>query len=200
MSEKNVPEMEASEKKHDFNVPPEVEGKLCWYVVHTYSGYENKVMDTLKKSVENSEKMRELILEIVVPEEEVTEIKKGRRIKIKRKVFPGYVMVHMIWTTESWYLVRNTRGVTGFVGPESKPVALSDEEVERMLHPMPAETQTDIAIGQQVRVISGPLENYVVTVEDVDAIVGKVTVRVTMLGREQSVELDLDQVQLTDEN
>ncbi len=180
-------------------VPPEAEHKLCWYVVHTYSGYENKVMDTLKKSVENSEKMQKLIFEIVVPEEEVIEIKKGKRIKSRRKVFPGYVMVHMIWTTESWYLVRNTRGVTGFVGPESKPVPLSDEEVERMLNPVPVSAKTDIAIGSQVRVLSGTLENFVLTVEDVDAMMGTVKVRVPMLGREQSVDLPLDQVEKADD-
>lgn len=180
-------------------VPPEAEHKLCWYVVHTYSGYENKVMDTLKKSVENSEKMQKLIFEIVVPEEEVIEIKKGKRIKSHRKVFPGYVMVHMIWTTESWYLVRNTRGVTGFVGPESKPVPLSDEEVERMLNPVPVSAKTDIAIGSQVRVLSGTLENFVLTVEDVDAMMGTVKVRVPMLGREQSVDLPLDQVEKADD-
>lgn len=180
-------------------VPPEAENKLCWYVVHTYSGYENKVMDTLKKSVENSEKMQKLIFEIVVPEEEVIEIKKGKRVKSKRKVFPGYVMIHMIWTTESWYLVRNTRGVTGFVGPESKPVALSEEEVERMLNPVPTSAKTDIAIGQQVRVLSGTLENFTLTVEDVDAMMGTVKVRVSMLGREQSVDLPLDQVEKIDD-
>lgn len=180
-------------------VPPEAENKLCWYVVHTYSGYENKVMDTLRKSVDNSEKMSELIKEIVVPEEEVIEIKKGKRVKSRRKIFPGYVMVHMIWTTESWYLVRNTRGVTGFVGPESKPVALSEDEVERMLNPVPVTAQTDIAIGQQVRVLSGTLENFTVTVEDVDAMMGMVKVRVPMLGREQSVELTLDQVERIDD-
>lgn len=180
-------------------VPPEAEHKLCWYVVHTYSGYENKVMDTLKKSVENSEKMQDLIFEIVVPEEEVIEIKKGKRIKSRRKVFPGYVMVHMIWTTESWYLVRNTRGVTGFVGPESKPVALSDEEVERMLNPVPVSAKTDIAIGQQVRVLSGTLENFTLTVEDVDALMGTVKLRLPMLGREQSVDLPLDQVEKIDD-
>lgn len=171
----------------------------CWYVVHTYSGYENKVMDTLKKSVENSEKMQDLIFEIIVPEEEVIEIKKGKRIRNRRKIFPGYVMIHMIWTTESWYLVRNTRGVTGFVGPESKPVALSDEEVERMLNPVPVAGKTDIAIGSQVRVLQGTLENFVLTVEDVDALMGTVKVRVPMLGREQSVDLPIDQVERADD-
>ena len=184
---------------HDSIVPQEAENKLCWYVVHTYSGYENKVMDTLKKSVENSDKMQKLILDVRVPLEEVEEIKNGKRIKVQRKIYPGYVMVHMIWTTESWYLVRNTRGVTGFVGPESKPVALSEEEVERMLNPTPLVTKTDIAIGQEVRVLSGNLENFTVTVVDVDAMVGTVTVKVTMFGREQQVELPLDQVARIDD-
>ncbi len=186
-------------KQQDSLVPPEAEHKLCWYGVHTYSGYENKVMDTLKKSVENSEKMQDLIFEIIVPEEEVIEIKKGKRIRNRRKIFPGYVMIHMIWTTESWYLVRNTRGVTGFVGPESKPVALSDEEVERMLNPVPVAGKTDIAIGSQVRVLQGTLENFVLTVEDVDALMGTVKVRVPMLGREQSVDLPIDQVERADD-
>lgn len=185
----------SNNNSQETQVPQEAqEHKLSWYVVHTYSGYENKVMDTLKKSVENSEKMQNQIFEIIVPMEEVVEIKNGKRVKVQRKIYPGYVMIHMIWTTESWYLVRNTRGVTGFVGPESKPVALSDEEVERMLNPVPAETLTDIAIGQQVRVLSGNLENFIVTVENVDPQVGTVTVKVQMFGREQEVELPLDQV------
>jgi len=175
-------------------VPKEAENKLCWYVVHTYSGYENKVLDSLKKSVENSEKMQKLIFEIIVPEEEVTEIKNGKRKQIKRKIFPGYVMVHMIWTTESWYLVRNTRGVTGFVGPESKPVALSEDEVERMLHPASDTVNTDIAIGQEVRVLSGSFANFVVEVEDVDAMMNTVRVKIPILGRTQSVDLPLDEV------
>lgn len=180
-------------------VPKEAENKLCWYVLHTYSGYENKVMDTLKKSVENSEKMQKLIFEITVPEEEVTEIRNGKRVKTKRKIFPGYVMIHMIWTTESWYLVRNTRGVTGFVGPESKPVPLSDEEVERMLNPISDTVKTDIAIGQEVRVLSGSFENFTVTVEDIDVMMNTVRVQIPILGRVQSVELPLDEVARLDE-
>ena len=176
-------------------VPKEAENKLCWYVLHTYSGYENKVMDTLKKSVENSEKMQKLIFEIVVPEEEVTEIKKGKRVKSRRKVYPGYVMIHMIWTTESWYLVRNTRGVTGFVGPESKPVALSDDEVERMLNPVPEDVKADIAIGQDVRVLSGSFENFTVKVIDVDAMTGTVRVEIPILGRKQEIELPIEDVE-----
>ena len=101
--------------------------EACWYVVHTYSGYENKVKDTLEKSVENNG-MQDLILEVRVPMEEVVEIRNGKRVKSTRKVYPGYVLVHMIETSESWYVVRNTRGVTGFVGPDSKPVPLTDAE------------------------------------------------------------------------
>ena len=170
----------------------------CWYVVHTYSGYENKVKDTLEKSVENNG-MQDLIFDVRVPVEDVVEIRNGKRVKSQRKVYPGYVLVHMIETSESWYVVRNTRGVTGFVGPESKPVPLSDEEVERMLNPVPVSAKTDIAIGSQVRVLSGTLENFVLTVEDVDAMMGTVKVRVPMLGREQSVDLPLDQVEKADD-
>ena len=180
-------------------VPKEAENKLCWYVLHTYSGYENKVMDTLKKSVENSEKMQKLIFEITVPEEEVTEIRNGKRVKVKRKIYPGYVMIHMIWTTESWYLVRNTRGVTGFVGPESKPVALSDDEVERMLNPISDTVKTDIAIGQEVRVLSGSFENFTVTVEDIDVMMNTVKVQIPILGSVQTFELPLDEVARIDE-
>ena len=107
-----------------------------WYVVHTYSGYENKVKDNLEKTVENNG-MQDLIFEITVPTEEVAEIRNGKRVTYQRKTFPGYVLVKMIITSESWYVVRNTRGVTGFVGPESKPVALSPEEVELMLNSSP---------------------------------------------------------------
>ena len=180
-------------------VPKEAENKLCWYVLHTYSGYENKVMDTLKKAVENSEKMQKLIFEITVPEEEVTEIRNGKRVKTRRKIFPGYVMIHMIWTTESWYLVRNTRGVTGFVGPESKPVALSEDEVERMLNPISDTVKTDIAVGEEVRVLSGSFENFTVTVEDIDVMMNTVKVSIPILGRVQSVELPLDEVAKLDE-
>ena len=105
----------------------------CWYVVHTYSGYENKVKDNIEKSVENNPEMQRLIFDVRVPVEDVVEIKGNKRVKSQRKVYPGYVLVHMIETSESWYLVRNTRGVTGFVGPDSKPVALTPAEVDMML-------------------------------------------------------------------
>ena len=166
-----------------------------WYVVHTYSGYENKVKDTLEKSIKSSG-MENYIFEVRVPVEEVTEIKKGKRVKAVRKVFPGYVIVKMIKTNQSWYVVRNTRGVTGFVGPESKPVALSPEEVESMLSSQSLEAKYSIAVGEDVRILSGPLENFTGTVEEIDALRAKMRVKVKMfLGREMQVELDFNQVE-----
>jgi len=171
----------------------------CWYVVHTYSGYENKVKDTLEKSVENSEKMQNLIFDVRIPVEDVVEIRNGKRVKSTRKVYPGYVLVHMIETSESWYLVRNTRGVTGFVGPDSKPVALTDEEVERMLNPESKNVKFDIAIGEEVFILSGPMENFKGVVSDIDSVCGKLSVTVEMFGRPTTVQLDMEQVKRVDE-
>lgn len=169
--------------------------ELCWYAVHTYSGYENKVADTLRRSVENSPEMQENIKQIYIPEEEVTEIRRGKRVTTTRKIMPGYVMIQMKWTTKSWYLVRNTRGVTGFVGPESKPVPLEPEDVERMLHPPVQEAVSRIAIGQEVRVKEGNLQNFVVRVADIDPAANIVSVVVSMFGREQQVDLPLEYVE-----
>ena len=170
----------------------------CWYVVHTYSGYENKVKDTLEKSVENNG-MQDLIFDVRVPVEDVVEIRNGKRVKSQRKVYPGYVLVHMIETSESWYVVRNTRGVTGFVGPDSKPVALTQEEVDMMLNSEAKSIDFSFAIGERVRILYGPLENFTGVVEDIDTIRGTVTVKVEMFfGREQSVKLDLDKVEKED--
>ena len=170
----------------------------CWYVVHTYSGYENKVKDTLEKSVENNG-MQDLIFDVRVPVEDVVEIRNGKRVKSQRKVYPGYVLVHMIETSESWYVVRNTRGVTGFVGPDSKPVALTQEEVDMMLNSEAKSIDFSFAIGERVRILSGPLENFTGVVEDIDTIRSTVTVKVEMFfGREQSVKLDLDKVEKED--
>ena len=142
-------------------------GTLEWYVIHTYSGYENKVKDTLEKAVENNG-MSNLIREIVVPTEEIVEIKNGKRTTVTRKTFPGYVLVHMIITNESWYVVRNTRGVTGFVGPESKPIPLSKDELDRMLNNPSQNVDLRINVGDEVRILSGPLENFTGMVEEID--------------------------------
>lgn len=164
-----------------------------WYVVHTYSGYENKVKANLEKIVENRG-LQDYILDIVVPMEEQIEIKDGKKKATLKKVFPGYVLVKMIMTDESWYVVRNTRGVTGFVGPGSKPVPLTDEEVKTMGVEEFAPV-VDYAVGDSVRVVSGPLENFIGTVEEINMERKKVRVSVSMFGRETPVELEFVQIQ-----
>ena len=172
----------------------EHEKGLQWYVAHTYSGYENKVKANLEKAVENNG-MQDLIQEVMVPVEEVDEIKNGKRRTVQRKLFPGYVLVHMTMTDESWYVVRNTRGVTGFVGPGSKPIPLTQEELDNMVGGgSRAATRIDIALGEEVRVLSGPLENFTGIVEDIDTLHQKVRVCVSMFGRDTPVELEYDQV------
>ncbi len=164
-----------------------------WYVVHTYSGYENKVKEDLEKAVENRN-LQDMILEVKYPTEEVVEMKDGKRKVYQRKVFPGYVMVKMFMNDKTWYVVRNTRGVTGFVGPGSKPIPLSDEEVTAMgVERIPIEL--DIEVGETVRVVSGPLENFVGTVEAMDPEAQKVKLTVSMFGRDTPVELDYIEVQ-----
>ncbi len=166
-----------------------------WYVVHTYSGYENKVKDNLEKAAENN-RMQHLIQEVAVPTEEVAEIKNGKRVITQHKTFPGYVLVKMIITSESWYVVRNTRGVTGFVGPESKPVALTEEEVEMMLSSRPQAEACKLVVGEEIRILSGPLENFTGMVEAIDLPRSKLQVKVKMfLGREMQVEIDIDQAE-----
>ena len=174
-------------------------GTLEWYVVHTYSGYENKVKDNLEKAVENNG-MQSLIQEVIVPTEEVVEIRNGKRVTSQHKTFPGYVLVRMIITNESWYVVRNTRGVTGFVGPESKPSPLTADELDRMLNSDSQKVDFKISVGEEVRILSGPLENFTGVVEEIDAIRQKMRVKVKMfLGREMQIEVDLDQVEKIDE-
>lgn len=163
-----------------------------WYVVHTYSGYENKVKANIEKLVENRG-MHDFVHEVVVPMEEQIEIKEGKRKATLKKVFPGYVLVKMIINDESWYLVRNTRGVTSFVGPGSKPVPLSDEEVVAMGVEEVVST-VDYEVGDSVRIASGPLESFIGTVEEILLEKKKVRVMVSMFGRETPVELELTQI------
>lgn len=164
-----------------------------WYVVHTYSGYENKVKANIEKIVENRD-MQDYIVDIVVPMEEQIEIKEGKKKATLRKVFPGYVLIKMIMTDESWYMVRNTRGVTGFVGPGSKPVPLSEDEIKSMGVEEFAPV-LDYEVGDSVRVISGPLENFIGTVEEINLERKKVKAMVSMFGRDTPVELELAQIQ-----
>ncbi len=169
------------------------DGQAKWYVVHTYSGHENKVKVNIEKMVENRN-MQNLILEVVVPTENVIEVKDGQR-KIKtRKMFPGYVIIKMIVTNESWYLVRNTQGVTGFVGHGSEPIPLTDEEVARMGIEK-VFIELDVKVGEMVRVISGPFESFMGTVEDINHDKQVLTVKVSMFGRDTPVELEFAQVE-----
>lgn len=167
--------------------------KAKWYVVHTYSGHEKKVKANIEKLVENRG-MQDVIHEVRVPTEEHVETKNGKRKVKERKKFPGYVMVKMIITDESWYLVRNTRGVTGFVGPGSKPVPLTDDEV-KMMGVQEALPQIDIEVGDSVKVTSGPFEDFMGSVENINMEKRKLKVYVSMFGRETLVELDFNQVE-----
>ena len=167
-----------------------------WYVVHTYSGYENKVKVNLEKTIENRN-LHELVHDIQVPMEEVVEIKDGKKKVSLKKIFPGYVLIKMFMTDESWYVVRNTRGVTGFVGPGSKPVELTDEEVESMgIAEKPV--LVDLEVGENVRVVSGPLENFVALITEIHTDKHKLKALVNMFGRETPVELEFGQVEKLD--
>jgi transcriptional antiterminator NusG len=170
----------------------ELTDEAKWYVVHTYSGYENKVKANLEKIVENRG-LQEEILDIVVPMEEQIEIKEGRKKVTLRKVFPGYVLVKMYMNDDSWYIVRNVRGVTGFVGPGSKPVPLTDEEI-RTMGVEEAPPIVDYLVGDTVRVTAGPLENFIGVVEEINLEKRKVRVSVSMFGRETPVELEFSQI------
>ena len=164
-----------------------------WYVVHTYSGYENKVAMNIETVVQNRG-LQDLIHEVRVPTETVTEIKDNKKREVERKIFPGYVLVKMVMTDDSWYVVRNTRGVTGFVGPESMPLPLTEEEVLN-LGIETREIEIDYAVGDTVRIVDGPLESFVGVVEEIDTEKDMVKVKVSMFGRETPVELELDQVE-----
>lgn len=165
-----------------------------WYVVHTYSGYENKVKANIEKTIENRN-LQDLILDLQVPvEEQVEEGSGGKQKIVQKKIFPGYVLVKMFMTDDSWYVVRNTRGVTGFVGPGSKPVALTDEEVESM-GISEKQVEIDVNLGDNVRVVSGPFEDFVGTIQEINIEKRKLKVLVNMFGRGTPVELDFNQIE-----
>ena len=167
-----------------------------WYVIHTYSGYENKVATNLETIVENR-KLQDWIHEVRVPTETVVEMKDNQKKEVERKIFPGYVLVKMVMTDDSWFVVRNTRGCTGFVGPNGKPVPLTEEEIAR-LGVEKREVVINYAVGDMVRIIDGPLDNFTGKVEEIDMEKNKVRVTVSMFGRETPVELEPDQAELMD--
>ena len=169
-----------------------------WYVVHTYSGYENKVATNLETIVENRE-LKDLIQKVKVPVEQELEQKNGKERIVEHKLFPGYVMVKMIMTDDTWYIVRNCTGVTGFVSSSSKPEPISDEEVEALgLETEDTKTSSNVTLdykeGDNVEITGGPLEGCVAIVEKIDMASRKVMVKVSMFGRETPAELELNQV------
>ena len=167
--------------------------ELKWYVAHTYSGYENTVAASIEKSVENRN-MKDLITEVDIPMETVTEITDNGPKTVERKVFPGYVLVKMVMTDETWHLVRNIRGVTGFVGSANKAIPLTDDEIAA-LGVEKREVVVSYDVGDNVKITDGALESFIGTVEELDLDRGKVRVVVSMFGRETPVELELDQVE-----
>ncbi len=171
----------------------------AWYAIHTYSGYENKVKSHLEARIASMD-MRNKIFRVIVPMEEEVEIKQGQRRTVQRKVFPGYVLVEMIMSDEAWYVVRNTPGVTSFVGSGTRPVPLQDHEIKSILKQVTKETEKpkakiSFAKGQSVRVIDGPFTEFIGTVSDINMDRNKVTVLVSFFGRETPVILDFLQVE-----
>ncbi|WP_071396729.1 transcription termination/antitermination protein NusG [Bacillus tuaregi] len=171
-----------------------------WYVVHTYSGYENKVKANLEKRVE-SMAMQDKIFRVIVPEEEETDVKNGKKKVVKRKVFPGYVLVELVMTDDSWYVVRNTPGVTGFVGSAgagSKPTPLMPDEINSILKHLGVDERRvdiDFEIGEIVKVKEGPFANFEGSIEEIDKDKAKIKVLVNMFGRDTPVELEYTQVE-----
>lgn len=167
-----------------------------WYVIHTYSGYENKVKANLENRISSME-MEDKIFEVVIPTEEVMEIKAGKRTVIERKVFPGYILVQMDLNDDSWYVVRNTPGVTGFVGSGARPTPLSEQEVDKILQKPTFEKpkpKIEFEEGETVKVVAGPLADFTGTIAEVNVDQSKVRVMVSIFGRETPAELNFDQV------
>jgi transcriptional antiterminator NusG len=193
----DLEEVEEEEPSTAAELGEEPDDGRRWYVVHCYSGYENKVRHNLEQRIETMG-MKDRIFDVVVPTEEEIEVKEGKRRTIERRVFPGYILVQMIMTEESWYVVRNTPGVTGFVGMGNEPTPLRPEEVASIIKRMEAEApriKVTYKIGQKVRIIDGPFNDFIGTVDDIDMERAKVRVMVSFFGRETPVELDFLQVE-----
>ena len=179
------------------SAPVQEEDGRAWFVVHCYSGYENKVRHNLEQRIETMG-MKDKIFDVVVPTEEEIEVKEGKRRTVERRVFPGYILVNMIMTEESWYVVRNTPGVTGFVGMGTQPTPLRPEEVAQIIKRMEAEApriKVTFKSGERVRIVDGPFNDFRGTVSDIDMERAKVRVMVNFFGRETPVELDFLQVE-----
>jgi transcriptional antiterminator NusG len=173
------------------------ENEKQWYVVHTYSGHEEKVRQALEQRMKSLD-VEGRITQVIVPKVSEVEVKNGQRRQVKRKILPGYILVQMNLDEKTWSVVRNTSGVTGFVGSGSKPTPLNEEEVERIMRQMSeegAKVRVGFKVGQSVRVIDGPFIDFMGTVREIDEDKGKVTVLLSLFGRETPVELDLLQVE-----
>jgi transcriptional antiterminator NusG len=182
---------------HKLRKTSDLNDNRSWYVIHCYSGYENKVRYNLEQRIETMG-MKDMIFDVVIPTQEEIEVREGKRRSIERHVFPGYVLVNMILTEESWYVVRNTPGVTGFVGMGNDPTPLRPEEVSQILKRMEAEAphvKVTFKAGERVRIIDGPFNDFRGTVSEIDMERAKVTVMVNFFGRETPVELDFLQVE-----
>ncbi|MBT3689852.1 transcription termination/antitermination protein NusG [bacterium] len=167
-----------------------------WYVLHTYSGYEENVSNNLKQRVDSLD-MEDMIFDVLVPTETKIKIKNGKRTTVREKIFPGYILVNMIVTDDSWYVVRNTPNVTGFVGSGTTPTPVSEEEVKELKRRMGVEEPTykvDVSVGSPVKIVDGPFKDLEGKVSNVDESKGKVKVLVSMFGRETPVELDFLQI------
>lgn len=164
---------------------------LHWYVVHTYSGYENKVKANIEKTIENR-KLQDQIFEVRVPLQDVVEVKNGVRKNVQKKMFPGYVLVNMIMNDDTWYVIRNTRGVTGFVGPGSEPIPLTETEMRNLgiIGTEEKMIEVDFEVGDLIEVVSGAWEGRVSTVKEINVSKQTVTIEVEMFGRETSVEIE----------
>ena len=167
-----------------------------WYVIHTYSGYEDQVAESLKQRIDTLD-MKDKIFEVIVPKEKQIEIRGGKRKKIEKKIFPGYILVNMIMTKNSWYVVRNTPNVTGFIGTGIDPVPVSETEVETILKRMGVEEpkyRIDVSVGEPIRITDGPFKDMEAVVNEIDQEKGKVKALVNIFGRETPVELDFLQI------
>lgn len=195
--EKATKEKESAEETQDQDMKVSKQtGERGWYVIHTYSGYEEQVAENLKQRIE-SLGMDEKIFQVLVPKEKQIEIKNGKRRTVEKRIFPGYVLVEMIVTDDSWYVVRNTPNVTGFIGLGVRPTPMSSEEIERIKKRMGVEEpkyKIDFCRGDLVRIIDGPLKGFEAKVTDIDEDKGKIKILVSMFGRETPVSLDFLQV------
>ena len=197
LSEETLPADEQGLVDEQEPVPSEEDDGRRWYVVHCYSGYENKVQHAIEQRIETMG-MEDKIFDVIVPTEEEMEIKDGKRRVVERRVFPGYILVQMILGEDSWYVVRNTPGVTGFVASGSRPIPLEEAEVNNILNRMKTavpRVKLGFVSGDNVRIIDGPFAEFIGTVDEINLEKGKVKLMVSFFGRETPIELELSQVQ-----